>query len=436
MVGGRPLWRAARIQAVGLLLLTGLLRAEEIAAVDSRSIPNPMIHAEGTRLVDGTGTPIRLRGVLLEGWLMWNGSLWGAGLASETKIADRLEGLVGKEEAARFRQAVYDNFISERDIEMIADLGLNVVRVPFNHTVLETDGVIDASAPGWAYLDRLLDWCEKHEVYVVLDLHSVPGGQSGVFVADPDLQHVWKSEADLQRTVDLWKAIASRYRARSIVAGYDLINEPEPPKGQDLVDLYRRIIGAIRAVDPHHLVFLTGTALSTDFSLYQGPIDDNQAYTFHTYNFLTNDTDESHLTELARLAEKHDVPLWNGEFGAHTDRWTAAQIALFEDPANHVNGWIYWPWKRVSETDWRRERFQHLMEIESTEAWDTVRKHLGSFFGLKKIPQELASRALADFIEAARADSLIAHEEMVAVLRSWKSSDAAPSAPGADRPAQ
>lgn len=420
------MWRTARILAVGLLLNTGLLRAEETGVVEPRAVPNPMIHAEGTRLVDGNGEPIKLRGVLLEGWLMWNGPLWGAGLTSETTITGRIEGLVGKEEVARFRKAVYDTFITERDIEMIADLGLNVVRVPFNHTVLEKDGAIDDSAPGWAHLDRLLDWCEKHEVYVVLDLHSVPGGQSGVFVADPDLKHVWKSEADLQRTVDLWKALAARYRDRSIIAGYDLINEPEPPKGQDLVGLYRRIIKAVRAVDPHHLVFLGGSALSTDFSFYEGPIDDNQAYVFHTYDFLSHHIDGSHLAKLAKLAEEHDIPLWNGEFGAHTDRWTAAQIALFEDPRNHVNGWIYWPWKRVSENGWARERFRHLMEIESTEAWDTVRKHLGSFLGLKKTPEELALKALGDFIEASKAENLIADEKMVAALQSWKSSDAAP----------
>ena len=428
-MGGRAIWRAARVQAVGLLLMTGLLRAEQIGGVDPGAVPNPMIHAEGTRLLDGTGRPIKLRGVLLEGWLMWNGPLWGAGLTSETRITHRIEALVGKEETARFRKAVYDRFISERDIEMIADLGLNVVRVPFNHTVLEKDGTIDDSAHGWACLDRLLDWCEKHEVYVVLDLHSVPGGQSGVFVADPDLKHVWKSEADLQRTVDLWQAIAARYHARSIVAGYDLINEPEPPKGQDLVDLYRRIIKAIRAVDPHHLVFLGGTALSTDFSFYQGPIDDNQAYTFHTYDFFSHDVDASHVTGLAKLAEEHDVPLWNGEFGAHTDRWTSAQIALFEDPDHHVNGWIYWPWKRVSENDWRRERFAHLMEFEPTEAWNTVRKYLGSFFGLKKIPKELARQALADFLDASRAENLIADEKMVAALQSWQSPDAAADEP-------
>ena len=241
-----------------------------------------------------------------------------------------------------------------------------------------------------------------------------------------ELELKMQQSRDYDELLDLWQAIAARYRARSIVAGYDLINEPEPPKGQDLVDLYRRIIKAIRAVDPHHLVFLGGTALSTDFSFYQGPIDDNQAYTFHTYDFFSHDVDASHVAGLAKLAEEHDVPLWNGEFGAHTDRWTSAQIALFEDPDNHVNGWIYWPWKRVSENDWRRKRFGHLMEIDSTEAWDTVRKHLGSIFGLKKIPKELARQALADFLEASKAENLIADEKMVAALQSWKSSDAHP----------
>lgn len=175
-------------RSICLTLVAALLAAP---AHTESLVSNPMIHAEGTRLVDGSGEPIKLRGVLLEGWLMWNGTLWGAGLTSETKIHDRIEGLVGAEEAARFETAVYDTFISERDIEMIAELGLNVVRVPINHTVLESGGKVDSSAPGWFYLDRLLDWCENHQVYVVLDLHSLPGGQSSIFVADPDDKHVW-----------------------------------------------------------------------------------------------------------------------------------------------------------------------------------------------------------------------------------------------------
>ena len=309
---------------------------------------NPMIHAQGTRLVDGTGAPVVLRGVLLEGWLMWNGTLFGAGLSSESRIAERLQRLVGPEEFERFRTAIYDHFITERDIERIAELGFNVVRVPFNHTVLERDGRPDATAVGWGYLDRLLEWCELHSVYAVLDLHAVPGGQSGIFVSDPDRIQVWKSEENLQRTVDLWTAIATRYRDRTIVAGYDLINEPEPPSGAELVALYRRIITAIRAVDSHHLVFLEGGGpAASDFTFYDGPLDSNQAYSFHAYNLFSDAIDREYFTKLAAMARSHNVPLWNGEFGAHTDDWVQQHVNLFEDPAYRVNGWVFWPWKRV-----------------------------------------------------------------------------------------
>jgi aryl-phospho-beta-D-glucosidase BglC (GH1 family) len=148
---------------------------------------NPMVHQKGTLIVDPNGEPLKLRGVLLEGWLQWNGPLWGVGLTSETTISNKLEQLAGAGEFQAFRKGIYDNFITERDIEIIAGLGLNVVRVPINHHILESpSGAPDYEAAGWEYLDRLLEWCEQHEVYVVLDLHSAPGGQSGVFVADPD----------------------------------------------------------------------------------------------------------------------------------------------------------------------------------------------------------------------------------------------------------
>ena len=43
------------------------------------------------------------------------------------------------------------------------------------------------------------------------------------------------------------------------------------------------------------------------------------------------------------------MPIWNGEIGAHTSTWVAGQIKLFEDPANGICGWIFWPWKRAAE---------------------------------------------------------------------------------------
>lgn len=232
---------------------------------------NPMIHADGVQIVDGNGKPIKLRGVLLEGWLMWNGTLWGTGFTSETKITERLEKLVGHEETEKFRQEIYNNFITEEDISQIAKMGFNVVRVPFNHTILEDDNepyVYKKS--GWKHLDNVLDWCEKNKIYAVLDLHSVPGGQSAVFVNDPEKKKLWDSEENMKRTVALWKEIASRYRNRKVVAGYDLINEPGAPNGRTLINAYAQIINAVREVDPDHMIILEGGEIaSTDFSMYK-----------------------------------------------------------------------------------------------------------------------------------------------------------------------
>ncbi|MFD0837286.1 glycoside hydrolase family 5 protein [Mariniflexile aquimaris] len=385
--------------------------------VDVPATTNPMIHTKGTLIVDGNNNPIKLRGVLLEGWLMWNGTLWGAGLTSETKIANRLEKMAGKEQTETFRTAIYNNFITEKDIELIANFGFNVVRVPFNHTIFEDANPLENyKARGWYYLDNLLKWCEKHKVYVILDFHSVPGGQ-GAFVSDPDLINVWFSATNQQQTIDIWKAIAKRYANKNIIAGYDLINEPDAPTGKALVDFHRRIITEIRKVDSSHMIILEGGNFSSDFTMYTEALDSNMAYGFHTYNFFTNDTNLSNLQKLTKLAKSQNIPLLNGEFGAHNATWIKEEIELFEDPQNQVNGWIFWPWKRVSENN---ERYRHLAEISKNEDWKKVTEGIAALFGPSKdITPEIATRAMAKFIESSKAENLILDQEISVILKKY-----------------
>lgn len=381
---------------------------------DTIPISNSMVHAHGTQIVNATGQPLKLYGVLLEGWLMWNGPLWGAGLTSETKITGRLEKMAGKTETEKFRTAIYENFITEKDIAMIADIGFNVVRVPFNHTIFE-----DGSPPGhytaigWKYLDNLLDWCEKHEVYVILDFHSLPGGQ-GSFVSDPEFIKVWHKAEYQQQAIDVWKAIANRYKNREIIAGYDLINEPDAPSGKKLVELYRRIISAIREVDKYHMIILEGSHYSSNFSMFDNPLDRNQAYGFHSYNLFGDASDKANLEKLSTIAKKQDVPLWNGEFGAHKLDWVKEELKLYEDTRYPINGWIFWPWKRVSENS---DRYRELAKIRVNDEWKKVAEGIYDLLGPnKKITNEFANKAMNDFIESIKAENLVFDEEMKSTL--------------------
>ena len=53
-----------------------------------------------------------------------------------------------------------------------------------------------------------------------------------------------------------------------------------------------------------------------------------------------------------------------------------------------------------------------------------------------KVPPELARQALADFIEASQAEKLVADEEMVAMLQSWRPpDDGIPSSEPTEAPA-
>ena len=80
---------------------------------------------------------------------------------------------------------------------------------------------------------------------------------------------IWYSAKARQRTVALWRAIAERYHDRTIVAGYDLINEPLPPIGKEgmLDELTEQIAAAIREVDPYHLIVVEGGRFSSGFSM-------------------------------------------------------------------------------------------------------------------------------------------------------------------------
>ena len=120
-----------------------------------------------------------------------------------------------------------------------------------------------------------LEMAQAAGVYVVLDLHGAPGGQSNqMHTGQADCNELWSSEEDRKRTAMVWQAVASRYRDRAVVAAYDLLNEPygdyHTDLSQDLVRLMDQLYSAVRAVDDRHLVFLPG-GLGIGIEFYGNP---------------------------------------------------------------------------------------------------------------------------------------------------------------------
>ena len=327
------------------------------------------LKTRGNKLMDQSGKQVLLRGINLGGWLIqeaWMTPLNkpDKGLGEwDTREAFAKRGF-SQEQILQLFDAYQDAWITENDLGTIASLGMNCVRVPFwyRNFQYEDGSYISADKldenPGFKRLDWLIDECAKRGIYVILDLHGAPGFQNddhsgGKSHASQLYDQTPEGEAFRQRTVELWQAIAARYRGNPAVAAYDLLNEPMNgfpgwrKSDPTLWRLYDQIYQGIRAVDPDHIITLEGI---WEMANLPNPKDrgwENVLYQTHNYNWKKDEIDRKILDIKDRA--HWEVPVYVGEFQSG-GIW---DYALSTYNKNHVS-WTTWTYKgtRSSLADW------------------------------------------------------------------------------------
>ncbi len=295
---------------------------------------------------------VSLKGIGLGGWLLQEGyMLKTSGFANaEHEIREKIVDLIGEEKTDDFYEKYWENYVREIDIQNIAEWGFNSIRLPMHYNKLtdlsNTDTYFEK---GFQQIDSLLAWCKKYELYLILDLHAAPGGQSDEPISDydPAFPSLWESETNKEITVKLWRKLAERYADEEWIGGYDLINEPKWEFGDEenpnapLRELYIDITNAIREVDTNHIVFIEGNWFATDFNGLTPPWDEKMVYSFHKY---WNTNDLGSINYLLSLRTQTDRPLWLGETGENSNAWFTDCVELMKE--NNI-GWAWWPHKKI-----------------------------------------------------------------------------------------
>ena len=313
-----------------------------------------MLSTSGSQIIDDNNQPILLRGIGLGGWMLQEGYMMNSNGAADTQyeFKENLIQLIGVEQTQIFYDNWLDNFVTEADIEDLANQGYNSVRLAMHYNLFTlpiqdepVEGENTWLDKGFEMVDDLLDWCESNQLYLILDLHAAPGGQgydSGISDYNPDLPSLWESEFNKSKTVALWGELANRYKDEPWIGGYDLINEVNWNLGTyELRNLYIQITNAIRAVDNNHIIFIEGNWFANDFTGLTPPWDDNLVYSFHKYWSYNN---ENSLDWVLGIRDQYNVPLWCGETGENSNTWYRDAFKLYED--NNI-GWSSWPFKRI-----------------------------------------------------------------------------------------
>lgn len=320
-------------------------------------------HTQGKEIVDANGKPLLLRGTSLGNWMVPEGYMWffEGGPQSAREIESLVTELIGPDKAEEFWQKYRENYVTRQDIHLLRQAGFNSIRVPMHYKFFETD-----TAEGFALLDRVVEWSTQEGLYVILDLHAAPGGQTGANIDDsygyPWLYDSPKEQAHL---IAIWQRLARHYKDNRTVLGYDLLNEPIPhypalrPLNVKLEPLYKKLTAAVRHVDSHHILFLGGAQWDTNFSVFGQPFDKNTAYSLHKYWMPV---EQKAVQSYVDFREKYDVPIWLGESGENKDEWIAQFVALLEK--NNI-GWAFWPYKKM-------EKDSAVVTITPPEGWDKI----------------------------------------------------------------
>jgi len=284
-------------------------------------------------------------------------------------IYDLFDILIGEEDANKFWDSFRENYITKDDIHFIKSLGFNSIRIPFNWKLFITEYPERKSeGVGYALLDKAIKWCKEENLYVILDMHCAPGGQTGDNIDDSfGYPFLFESPASQLQTIKIWRKLAEIYKDEPIVIGYDLLNEPiahyfdKDKLNLTLEPLYKRITESIREVDKNHIIFLGGAQWNTNFEPFGPPFDDKLVYTFHTYwTEVKQDVIQRHLD----LREKFNAPIWLGESGENTNEWISGFRTLLEE--NNI-GWCFWPYKKMNSD-------RGIVSINQPENFDLIIK--------------------------------------------------------------
>ncbi|MDR1357291.1 MAG: glycoside hydrolase family 5 protein [Tannerellaceae bacterium] len=359
------------------------------------------VRVDGPDLITPSGDKLLIRGTNLGNWLNPEGYMFRFGRTNSVgRINQAFAEMVGPDLAEEFWRLFKDNYVTRDDVLFLKSVGCNTIRLPFHYKLFTDEDYMGlyADQDGFGRIDTLVGWCRDAGLYLILDMHDAPGGQTGDNIDDSyGFPWLFESEASQQKFVDVWVKIAAYYRNEPVILGYELANEPIAPYfdvealNAKLEPLYRRALAEIRKVDVNHIVLFGGAQWNGNFRplSVDASFDDNVMYTCHRYG---GEASASAIQGFINFRDSVDRPMYMGEIGHNTNEWMSAFCRAMEE--NNI-GWTFWPYKKMGGSS--------FVSVNDPENWDQVVAFVESSRGTygeireARPNQALSWKALSDF---------------------------------------
>ena len=282
-------------------------------------------------------------------------------------------------------------YFTRSDVEFIASLGYDHIRIPIDEEQMFTeDGQKEPEA--FALLHNALGWCEEFNLRAVVDLHIL---RSHYFMADE--KPLFTEVNAQEKFYECWRKISGELSKYSVdKVAYEPMNEPVADDPEIWNVIVNRCIEAIRKLEPKRTIIVGSNrwqSFSTVKDLRIPENDPNLIISFHYYEpfLLTHykaswthvkditvpvhypgqliadadldsaknhagagkkifdiDVIESHFKQVIEVAQKYNLKIYCGEYGCihvapHEDkiRWYKDLYTLFERHGIARANWDY-----------------------------------------------------------------------------------------------
>lgn len=347
------------------------------------------IKAVGRGLYESDGSYIQLKGINFGNWLIQEGWMSPNSLGAKynddgTFVKVNEEGIVeeyeqvfqeeldlalknnpnlDEEKISSLWNAYYKSYCTEDDFRLIKEMGFNMIRLPmyYKNFMDGSDDNLKMKKTPFILIDWFLEQAKKYDLYVILDLHGVVGGQSGYEHSGTRKAEFWDNEYYQEQMCLLWQEIVKHYKYErsdlaETIAAYDLVNEPTldgSATGKKQWDVLDKLYDAIREIDTDHVISIEGCWLFTNLPNPKKYDWQNVLYQYHIYNWvyniLPNDIYFGMHWLTYRLSD-YDVPKYIGEFNFFDQKEEWGKY-LNEFDKRGFN-WSIWSYKTISVGWW------------------------------------------------------------------------------------
>lgn len=172
-------------------------------------------------------------------------------------------------------------FFTEKDVEVIASLGFDHIRLPVDEEQLwDEQGARYEDA--FLLMTNCIDWCLKNDLRVIVDLHIL---RSHHFNAAE--KPLWTDPAEQEKFYNLWRdlSLALKHYPNSMVA-YELMNEAVADNPEQWNQLIAHAVSAIRETEPLRTIVIGSNRWQSyqTFDVLKVPENDtNILLSFHFY---------------------------------------------------------------------------------------------------------------------------------------------------------